>query len=363
MEKGTTWRFSTMTSYRETAWDVYNTGTSVFHNGVIAAKRKIGVQYRWDTEGNKIPLLFTPNMFKIAVNWMLFYVRGCNNISGLPEDIRNAKLSNISDDDINEFIEKQLWQSGNQKPTDVPPDILRGIKGRLVNDKILGYMGRTPGEVIRNLKFNSFNMFSPVLDFKILATDIQDEIQREYERLKEDDETIKDNDIPFEKAYPRIGLKYVDQYQTVLNQIKFGVYYPLYLSHHIPFYMPIPGLTVTDNMWINRFSEVPEIAYQQFVCDDEKLSLVITQPLMNTTADIVALTTSVLFLLLTAKITNRVAGEVIWNYGESVIQYGELDIFDELVEEFDNRKYTLKIEDHENFLDYVVDDFTLQEIE
>jgi hypothetical protein len=353
-----------MIGYRDIIKDIHATGTPVLHEGEVVANKKIGLQLRWDTEGtNKIPIMFPSDKFDVALNWLLFYLKGYNNVNYLPEYIRDAGFSHISDEDINTFIEKQLWQSGKQKPTDIPADILRGIKSRLVNDQILGYMGRTPGEIIRNIKNNSFNMFTPVTDFNVIASDIQDEVKKEYERLKEEDEAIKSNNISFEKAYPHLGLKYVDQYQTLLNQIKFGVYFPLYLTHHIPIYMPIPGLTCLDNMWINRFSEVPEIAYQQFICDDETLSLVITQPVMRPSSDVISLTTSVLLLLLTAKITNRTAGQVIWNYGEGVVQDIDLSYVNSVIGHCGNKNHRVEFSKRENFLDYVVEDFELTEIE
>ena len=364
MEEAITWRIRKMIGYKEIVKDIRTSGIPVIHEGEVVANKKIGLQLRWDTEGtNKIPIMFDPNKFDIAINWLLFYLKGYNNINYLPEYIRDAGFSHISDDDINAFIEKQLWQSSKQKPTDVPPDILRGIKSRLVNDKIMGYMGRTPGEIIRNIKFNSFNMFTPVADFNVLASDTQEEIKKEYERLKNEDEEITTNNVTFEKAYPHLGLKYIDQYQTLLNQIKFGVYFPLYLTHHIPLYMPVPGLTCLDNMWINRFSEVPEIAYQQFICDDDTISLIITQPVMRPSSDIISLTTSVLLLLLTAKITNRIAGQVIWNYGEGVVQGADIDYFDKVIGDLYNKNYRVEFDKRENFLDYVVEDFKLMEIE
>jgi thymidylate synthase len=322
-----------------------------------------GVQFTLDLSLG-FPYLGLLENFPCLVEEILLYLHGVCNITKTSDYYKTLHNYALNDDDLNTFIER-IMMGDSKEP--IPLDVLKHIKKGLIDGEALGSMGVSEGQMIRFMTHPSFNIYTPIAPLKDVAQDTRAKIEAEFEKLKKDDPLIGENKITFEQAYPKIGIKYIDQFQTLMNNLKYKNYARLCLSHYHPIYEPIASLSEKDNIWVNRAAFYPSVVHQQYIVEDNTIHLVITLTEISVSSSLFHFIGFYALLLSTiASLHQLVPGEIIWNIGKAYLLKKDQSIIDLSKQEYlSNRNGILPkltIQSKKTFLDLDVNDFTLLEI-
>ena len=311
--------------------EYFNFITKIIMRGDQLANSRIylGGQFKTFINNN---FYLTPNLFYTSAIQLLFDIKGFDNINQIDLISENEDYINlikgplsaiaINEDAVEKFIEKNVIKESKDQ---IPIEILKTLKGNMMEQGVIGHLGMTTGKIIRQLVDKETSMLCPVLSQDDQASDTFERFKKIYHDMYTKAETEGEKkSLVFQNVYTRLALINIDQLQNTILYLKGYKEANINYWHTLYFKTPstniVPTLNAIDNIWCNKHVVDNGIESITFYLMDGKLSASINiSTLVICDKNVLLISYVRLLLLLITTLLNVAPGEITFNIGCSII--------------------------------------------